>query len=90
MDFGKIWGGLSYRRSLDGAEFLEGNDVSSQKLQIFTPFVGVDFGQLTFAYTFSYQANTINFNTGGFHQITLGYNFNCKREKYDCDCPAIN
>ncbi|MCC1483031.1 PorP/SprF family type IX secretion system membrane protein [Winogradskyella immobilis] len=90
MDFGKIWGGLSYRRSLDGAEFLEGNDVSSQKLQIFTPFVGVDFDQLTFAYTFSYQANTINFNTGGFHQITLGYNFNCKREKYDCDCPAIN
>jgi hypothetical protein len=33
MDFGKIWGGLSYRRSLDGAEFLDGSGVSSQKLQ---------------------------------------------------------
>ncbi|GGI56587.1 PorP/SprF family type IX secretion system membrane protein [Winogradskyella haliclonae] len=90
VDFGKVWGGLSYRRSLDGAQFLEGNTVSSQKLQYFTPFIGVDYNQFTFAYTYSYQANTINFNTGGFHQITLGYNFNCRREKYDCNCPAIN
>ncbi|RNC84292.1 MAG: type IX secretion system membrane protein PorP/SprF [Winogradskyella sp.] len=90
VDFGKVWGGLSYRRSLDGAQFLEGNSVSSQKLQYFTPFIGVDYKQFTFAYTYSYQANTINFNTGGFHQITLGYNFNCRREKYDCNCPAIN
>ncbi|RZN84797.1 MAG: type IX secretion system membrane protein PorP/SprF [Winogradskyella sp.] len=90
VDFGKVWGGLSYRRSLDGAQFLEGNSVSSQKLQYFTPFIGVDYNQFTFAYTYSYQANTINFNTGGFHQITLGYNFNCRREKYDCNCPAIN
>ena len=90
MDFGKLWGGLSYRRSLDGAEFLNGNAVSSQKLQYITPFIGVDYKQFTFAYTYSYQANTINFNTGGFHQLTLGYNFNCRREKYECNCPAIN
>jgi len=90
VDFGKVWGGLSYRRSLDGAQFLEGNAVSSQKLQYFTPFIGVDYEQFTFAYTYSYQANTINFNTGGFHQITLGYKFNCRREKYECNCPAIN
>ena len=30
MDYGKIWGGLSYRRSLDGAEFIDGSGVSSQ------------------------------------------------------------
>lgn len=90
VDFGKVWGGLSYRRSLDGAQFLEGNTVSSQKLQYITPFIGVDYKQFVFAYTYSYQANTINFNTGGFHQLTLGYNFNCRREKYDCNCPAIN
>lgn len=90
MDFGKVWGGLSYRRSLDGAQFLDGNSVSSQKLQYFTPFIGVDYKQFMFAYTYSYQANTINFNTGGFHQLTLGYNFNCRREKYECNCPAIN
>jgi len=90
MDFGKVWGGLSYRRSLDGAEFASGTGISSQKLQYITPFVGVDYNQFVFAYTYSYQANTINFNTGGFHQITIGYNFNCKREKYECNCPAIN
>ena len=90
MDFGKVWGGLSYRRSLDGAQFNDGSGVQNQKLQYFTPFIGVDYNQFVFAYTYSYQANTVNFNTGGFHQITLGYNFNCRREKYECDCPAIN
>ncbi|RKE91874.1 PorP/SprF family type IX secretion system membrane protein [Ichthyenterobacterium magnum] len=90
MDFGKVWGGLSYRRSFDGAEFLDGSGVSSQKLQYFTPFVGVDYNSFVFAYTYSYQANSIVFNNGGFHQLTLGYNFNCRREKYECDCPNVN
>lgn len=89
-DFGTLWGGLSYRRSLDGAEFLDGSGVSSQKLQYFTPFIGVDYNDLTFAYTYSYQANSVVFNNGGFHQITLGYKFNCRKEKYDCNCPYIN
>ena len=43
-----------------------------------------------FAYTYSYQANSIVFNNSGFHQITLGYNFNCRREKFECNCPAVN
>ena len=90
MDFGKVWGGLSYRRSLDGAEFNNGSGVNSQKLQYFTPFLGVDYNSFVFAYTYSYQANSVVFNNGGFHQLTLGYNFNCRREKYDCNCPAIN
>lgn len=90
MDFGKIWGGLSYRRSLDGAEYQDGSGVSSQKLQYFTPFVGVDYNNFVFAYTYSYQANSVVFNNGGFHQLTLGYNFNCRREKYECNCPAVN
>lgn len=90
MDFGTLWGGVSYRRSFDGAEFQDGAGVSSQKLQYFTPFVGVDYNNFVFAYTYSYQANSVVFNNGGFHQITLGYNFNCRREKYECNCPAIN
>lgn len=90
MDFGKIWGGISYRRSFDGAEFQDGTGTSSQKLQYFTPFFGVDYNNFVFAYTYSYQANSVVFNNGGFHQITLGYNFNCKKEKYECNCPAIN
>ena len=90
MEFGKLWGGLSYRRSLDGAEFVDGSGVSSQKLQYITPLLGVNLNDFMFAYTYSYQANSIVFNNGGFHQITLGYNFGCKREKYSCNCPAIN
>lgn len=90
MDFGKVWGGLSYRRSFDGAEFIDGSGTSSQKLQYITPFLGVDYNQFVFAYTYSYQANSIVFNNGGFHQITLGYDFNCRREKYECNCPNVN
>jgi len=90
MDFGKLWGGLSYRRSFDGAEFQDGSGRSSQKLQYFTPILGVDYNNFVFAYTYSYQANSVVFNNGGFHQITLGYNFNCRREKFDCNCPSVN
>ncbi|OBX25708.1 type IX secretion system PorP/SprF family membrane protein [Gelidibacter algens] len=90
MDFGKLWGGISYRRSLDGAEFTEGTGVSSQKLQYITPFIGVDYKNFVFAYTYSYQANSVVFNNGGFHQLTLGYNFGCRKKKYECACPAIN
>ncbi|MDT0558894.1 type IX secretion system membrane protein PorP/SprF [Ichthyenterobacterium sp. W332] len=90
MEFGKLWGGLSYRRSLDGAEFNNGSGVSSQKLQYITPFIGVDYNNFVFAYTYSYQANSVVFNNGGFHQLTLGFNFNCRREKFECNCPAVN
>ena len=90
MDFGKIWGGLSYRRSLDGAEYLDGTSVSTQKLQYISPILGVDYKDFMFAYTYAYQANSVVFNNGGFHQITLGYKFSCRKEKYHCNCPAIN
>lgn len=90
MDYGKLWGGLSYRRSLDGAEYLDGSGVSSQKLQYITPILGIDYNDLMFAYTYSYQANSVVFNSGGFHQITIGYKFNCRKAHYDCNCPAVN
>ncbi|MFD2822191.1 type IX secretion system membrane protein PorP/SprF [Lacinutrix iliipiscaria] len=90
MDFGKIWGGLSYRRSLDGAEYLDGSSVNTQKLQYISPILGVNYKDFMFAYTYAYQANSVVFNNSGFHQITLGYNFNCRKEKYHCNCPAIN
>jgi hypothetical protein len=90
VDFGKVWGGLSYRRSLDGAEFRDGSGVSSQKLQYITPILGVEVNNFVFAYNYSYQANSVVFNNGGFHQLTLGFNFNCGKERYSCNCPAIN
>ena len=90
LDFGNVFAGISYRRSFDGAEFTTGSEVSSQKLQYFTPILGAEYNNFMFAYTYSYQANSIVFNNGGYHQITLGYNFGCKKEKYDCNCPSVN
>lgn len=90
FDFGKLWGGLSYRRSFDGAEFLNGNAISSQKLQYITPIIGVNFQNYMFAYTYSRVSGDIKFDNGSYHQITLGINLFCKRERYECKCPAIN
>jgi type IX secretion system PorP/SprF family membrane protein len=90
LDFGKLWGGISYRRSLDGAQYVEGNSVADQKLQYVTPIIGVNFKNYVFSYTYSYLLGNVNFDKGGFHQITLGINLFCKPEKYHCNCPAIN
>ena len=90
LDFGTLFAGISYRRSFDGAEFTTGSGISSQKLQYFTPIVGAEYNNFMFAYTYSYQANSVVFNNAGYHQITLGYNFGCKKEKYDCECPSVN
>ena len=90
LDIGNVFAGISYRRSFDGAQFTEGSGISSQKLQYITPVVGAEYNNFMLAYTYSYQSNSVVFNNGGFHQITLGLNFGCKREKYDCNCPSVN
>ena len=53
MDFGMLWGGLSYRTSLDGAQYIAGNAVSNQRLQYVTPIVGLNFGKFMFSYLFA-------------------------------------
>jgi type IX secretion system PorP/SprF family membrane protein len=79
VEFGTLWGGISYRRSFDGAEYLDGSELKNQKLQYITPVVGLYFNKFMFAYTYSYQTGSVKFRSGGFHQITLGYNiFNGK------------
>lgn len=90
MDFGSVWGGLSYRTSFDGAEFNNGNGTSKQRYQSLSPVLGVNYNNFMFAYTYSHLGGDVKFGTGGFHQITLGLNLFCKREKYECNCPAIN
>lgn len=90
MDFGQLWGGLSYRRSFDGAEYLNGQEIKGQKLQYYSPILGVNFKNFMFAYTYTYQSGDVKFQ-GSYHQITLGYDFLGGRpEPYDCNCPAIN
>jgi len=90
LEMGKLWGGLSYRRSLDGAEYVEGNSIAKQKLQYFTPVLGFNFKNYMLAYTYSHIMGNVKFDDGGFHQITLGVNLFCKPEKYHCNCPAVN
>ncbi|SFC87399.1 PorP/SprF family type IX secretion system membrane protein [Algibacter pectinivorans] len=90
VEFGKLWAGASYRQSLDGAEYLDGTSVNSQKLNQVTGIIGANYNNFMFAYTYTYQTNPIVFTSGGFHQITLGYNFGCRRKKYACNCPAVN
>jgi type IX secretion system PorP/SprF family membrane protein len=90
MDFGRLWAGLSYRRSFDGAEFLNGGVVTSQKLQYITPIVGVNYNKFMLAYTYSQLSGAVKFDNGAYHQITLGIDLFCKPVKYECNCPAIN
>ena len=90
LDFGRLWGGLSYRRSLDGAQYVSGNGLADQKLQYVTPIVGINFKNYVFSYTYSHLIGDVKFYSRGFHQITLGVNLFCKPEKYHCNCPAIN
>ncbi|KIA96088.1 MULTISPECIES: type IX secretion system membrane protein PorP/SprF [unclassified Flavobacterium] len=90
MDFGSLWAGLSYRRSFDGAQYYNGSGISTQKLQYITPILGVNYKNFMFAYTYSQVTGNVKFDNGAYHQITLGLNLFCKRERYDCDCPAIN
>ena len=86
LDYGRIWAGLSFRNSLEGAEYIEvstGN-IKEQSLQLVTPLFGIDFKDFVFSYNYSHQFGDINFGSGGFHQITIGFNF--LRGSIDCDC----
>lgn len=90
VDFGRIWGGLSYRRSFDGAQFQDAGSFGEQRLQLVTPIVGANIKNFMVSYNYSYQMGSIRFDNGGFHQITLGYDFGQTERKYDCYCPAAN
>ncbi len=91
VSFGTVWAGLSYRRSFDGAQYQANGTFGEQRLQLFTPIVGVNYKRFLFSYNYSYQSGDIRFDNGGFHQITLGYDFGQEREnRFDCFCPAAN
>ena len=86
MDFGRVWGALSYRRSFDSAKYSGGK----QNLQWISPIIGVNFDKYMVSYTYSHVMGDIKFDNGGFHQITLGINIFCKDKLWDCNCPAVN
>lgn len=74
LGIARIWGGVSYRRSFDGAQYLDGEEIKDQNLQYITPVLGFNYKKFIFAYTYSYQRGNVRFDSGGYHQITLGYN----------------
>ena len=90
LDFGSLWGGLSYRRNLDGTTYFNGNSTDKQHLQYITPFIGVNYKKFMFGYTYSSVTGDVNFDNGGYHQLTLGLDLFCRKERYDCACPAVN
>lgn len=91
LNLGRLFGGLSYRVNFEGAEYTtEGEEVKSQYLQYLTPFVGFEYNNFMFAYTYSHQLNSLVLSNTGFHQITLGYNFGENRARWNCVCPAVN
>lgn len=87
MSFGKIYGGLSYRTSLNSTDVIVDGELQSQNLSILTPFFGAHYKRFKFAYTYSYQSNSLVFNNAGFHQITLGLDFSCREKQAACYCP---
>lgn len=84
FEFGQIWAGLSYRQGLDKPTS------SGEKLRYVTPFVGLEYSNFIFGYTYSRQMNDVILSNSGFHQITLGYNFGKTPKSLHCWCPAIN
>src|SRR5690625_3363509 len=97
-DFGRLWAGISYRQSFDGAEYLSGDQVKSQKLRYITPVLGINYRNFMFAYTYSYQTGDVLFDDGGYHQITLGYDIGSyfsgrgggRGARFNCDYTSVN
>ncbi|PKG42118.1 PorP/SprF family type IX secretion system membrane protein [Psychroflexus sp. MES1-P1E] len=92
LNSGQILGGLSYRAALDGIDFAASgsSELESQKPQYVSPFFGFNYNRFMIAYTYTYQTNSNVISTGGFHQITLGYDFGEDRKRYKCNCPSVN
>lgn len=90
MDFGRLWAGVSYRTAFDATQYNSGSGLSNQTLQYITPIIGVNYDKYMFAYTYSKIMGDVQFDTGGFHQLTLGIDIFCKDKLYDCNCPAVN
>ena len=79
----EIWGGLSYRRGFDNSAYEAPN--------YFTPVLGINFNKFVFSYSYTHQQNDVIFADGGFHQLTLGFDFLCKAKHYRLtSCPNLS
>lgn len=89
---GQFFAGISYRTMFEGAEYMkdQNGEVKKQSYHSVSPILGVKFKNLMVGYTYSHQFGEVQFAKGGFHQLTLGFNFLCKESNYKCDCPSVN
>ncbi len=74
--------GASYRKDWQ-------QDFEQNTYQTLSPLVGLNLGKLSLAYIFTYDMTPTPVSTVGFHQISLGYNFNCRRQLVKMSCPEI-
>lgn len=90
FDNGQFFAGLSYRTAFDGAEYVKEEDTKKQYYHSVSPILGVKYKNLMVGYTYSHQFGDVKFQKGGFHQLTLGFNFSCRESNYKCSCPSVN
>ena len=60
-----------------------------ESLKQITPILDFDYKKFIFSYTYTHQIGDITFDSGGFHQITLGINMLCKKQRAT-GCPNVN
>ena len=77
----QLWAALSYRRSFDKGAI--------ENINYISPIIGVNYKQMMLSYTYTKQLGDIVFSNTGYHQITLGINVFCKRQRAAA-CPNIN
>jgi len=81
-EYNMVYIGASYRKDWSDNNYDSG-------YQSITPIAGVQFDKFTFAYTYTYDMSDFPISNNGFHQITLGYNFNCQKQTVKQGCPEI-
>ena len=81
-DDNSVYLGASYRKDWD-------DQVDQYTYHNLTPIFGISLNQFTFAYTYTYELGDFPISGSGFHQVTLGYNFNCKKQLVRMGCPEV-
>jgi len=73
--------GASYRNYFTTSEY--------QALQDISPMLGVFMRKFMIAYVYTHQLSQTTFSNGGFHQLTLGFNFDCRKREIHYGCPHL-
>ncbi len=81
-DDNMVYIGASYRRDWQ-------DDYLGNIYHNITPIAGAKIKNFTIAYNYTYDLSDTPFSNSGFHQVTLGYNFNCRKQLVKMGCPEI-